>query len=333
MSTNERAAKRPRGDAEPEPEIIRSPNYWFDDGSIVLQAESTQFRLPKSLLAKHSVVFRDMLSLPPPPQDEPLIEGCPVVFLPGDKADDWNHLLAVFYPEDCFSDESCPTLASLAAVLRLSKKYDIAAFRSTCLECLKAEFPSALQGYELVRSKWINIHVPNDSASSTLDAVVCAVLLAQEIGIYSILPILFYTIASVWDQEACGFHNELFSRLDPLDQVKCLKGYTKLGRSLPETPMKWLEETCIATSSSCHSPTNCESSRIALLKDIALGRHGYQLAHVFAEWDTDWEEFLCRSCISKAKAVYKTSQTECWEKLPSYFGLPDWEELLKMDFE
>ena len=76
-------------------EIIRS-KYWFDDGNIILQAENTQFRVHRSLLSNQSVVFSDMFSMPQPMALDPLVDGCPVVFL-SDKADDLELVMAIFY--------------------------------------------------------------------------------------------------------------------------------------------------------------------------------------------------------------------------------------------
>ena len=76
--------------------LQRDEEFWFEDGSIVLQVESTQFRIAKTMFARHSNVFRDMLSLPLP-ADEPLVEGCPVVVLAGDKTKDWKCLLDAMY--------------------------------------------------------------------------------------------------------------------------------------------------------------------------------------------------------------------------------------------
>ncbi|KAJ7935112.1 hypothetical protein B0H13DRAFT_1474520, partial [Mycena leptocephala] len=63
----------------------------FDDGSVVLQAENTQFRVHWSILSIHSSVFHDMQGLPQPP-DQDSIEGCPVVQL-SDLAADVEHIL------------------------------------------------------------------------------------------------------------------------------------------------------------------------------------------------------------------------------------------------
>ncbi|KAJ6519013.1 hypothetical protein C8R45DRAFT_1204281 [Mycena sanguinolenta] len=58
---------------ENEPGITRSIDRWFNDGSVVLQAGNTQFRVHWGVLAPHSSVFRDMRGRPKPP-DEPNVD-------------------------------------------------------------------------------------------------------------------------------------------------------------------------------------------------------------------------------------------------------------------
>ena len=75
----------------------QSTSYWFDDGSVIIQAENTQYRVHRSLLSRHSSIFNDMFSLPQPAMDPgPTSEGCPVIFL-SDKATDLEHVLSVIY--------------------------------------------------------------------------------------------------------------------------------------------------------------------------------------------------------------------------------------------
>jgi len=62
-------------------ELTRSPDHWFDDGSIILEAESTQFRVHRTMLARHSSIFRDMFEIPQPAHGEPVVEGCLMVHL------------------------------------------------------------------------------------------------------------------------------------------------------------------------------------------------------------------------------------------------------------
>lgn len=78
-------------------QITRSESFWLSDGSIVLQADETQFRVHWGLLASmHSPFFRDLQALPQPPT-QPNIEGCPVVELQDDAVADVGYLLKALY--------------------------------------------------------------------------------------------------------------------------------------------------------------------------------------------------------------------------------------------
>ncbi|KAF7296492.1 hypothetical protein HMN09_01055900 [Mycena chlorophos] len=189
--SDERPPKRARalsGFEEGAP-AVRSTKYWLDDGNVILQVESTQFRLNKSTLSFYSPVFRDMFSLPLPP-DEPLVENCPVVVLAGDRSEDWLYLLEVMFPPEYRPDKK-PTITELAAVLRLSQKYDIANFRRGCLRRLNGEFPTSLTEFDKVFGDWTFMDPGNDDSISMFSQVIN---LAREIRLSSILPAAFYLL-------------------------------------------------------------------------------------------------------------------------------------------
>lgn len=85
------------------PSLTQHVDLWFCDGSVILQAESTLFRVHKSQLSRRSIVFSDMFALAQPPvmsthatlADE-TYEGCPVVKL-HDSAEDVANLLLALY--------------------------------------------------------------------------------------------------------------------------------------------------------------------------------------------------------------------------------------------
>ena len=94
-------AKRKRADSEGRPPT-RSEKFWFDDGSVVLQVESIQFRVHRSILASHSTVFEfdDLFQVPQPESDKSdWVDGCPVVCMFGDTTD-WEHILSFIYRPD-----------------------------------------------------------------------------------------------------------------------------------------------------------------------------------------------------------------------------------------
>lgn len=74
---------------------MRHPTFWFEDGSVILNVESTSFCVHRSILCAQSAVFADMFSLPQlSTRDEQ--EGRPVVDMP-DSAEDFARLLRAFY--------------------------------------------------------------------------------------------------------------------------------------------------------------------------------------------------------------------------------------------
>jgi hypothetical protein len=75
--------------------MTRHPDLWFDDGSVVLNGQTTLFRAHRTMLSTHSTVFSDMFGIPQPP-DQDAVEGCTVIHLP-DSAYDVGFLLKALY--------------------------------------------------------------------------------------------------------------------------------------------------------------------------------------------------------------------------------------------
>lgn len=130
----------------------RSTAIWFEDGNIILEAEDTQFRVHKSVLALHSSVLSDMFLLAMPDTESGLVEeGCPIVELKDDLASEWEELLSLIYhgyryvlwldyvlflpaayrktrPNDALS------FSQISAMLRLGHKYCFKSYRQEAIE-------------------------------------------------------------------------------------------------------------------------------------------------------------------------------------------------------
>ncbi|KAJ7175358.1 hypothetical protein C8R46DRAFT_1188832 [Mycena filopes] len=323
--------KRRRTDASDASPLVRSEDYWFDDGNIILQVETTQFRLVKSILSMHSSVFRDMFTMPLP-KDEPRTENCPVVVLSGDTVQDWVLFLGVLFPRTYV--EEAPTATLLAAILRLSKKYDCEAFRKDCLRRLRTEFPTTLREFDILTAglKWDLVDYEPFSTYPVL------VSLAREVGLYSLLPALYVgllTSPATFPMTSLLYENAGFS---PTDRLACLTGYTNLLHKQSITTFRWLDFNAILRDEApdlpaddCKQPSRC----VAALKEVALDfffSHRPEVKAV-ARWDKEWGQHLCSSCRSTAREVFKAGREECWAELPEIFGLPEWETLKALDFE
>ncbi|KAJ6584609.1 hypothetical protein B0H19DRAFT_1105736 [Mycena capillaripes] len=307
----------------PETPLLRSTEYWFDDGNIILQVESTQFRLTKSMLAMHSSVFRDMFAVPLPP-DEPTVENCPIVVLPGDTSQDWVQLLGVMYPKSFL--EEVPGVELIAAILRLGKKYDIPHFRKDCLRRLKMQLQTTLEEYTYSDIEWI--HIKEEPRM-----LIPLITVAREVGLLSILPILYYCMVAVYREEYMPkVLDDKDTTLGTIDRLACLQGYIKLLELQSRTTMGWLDvEKAYIPAKSCSRKHECGVA----VKDIIHGMSKAQPPAIYAlnEWNPSWEIGLCTICQRKAKKIFRDNRKKCWDTLPSVFGLPAWEELKSSDFE
>ena len=68
---------------------------WFEDGNVILVAETVAFRVHRGQLERHSDVFHDLFLIPQP-RDQDLVDGCSVVEL-HDSASDMTFLLRALY--------------------------------------------------------------------------------------------------------------------------------------------------------------------------------------------------------------------------------------------
>ena len=100
---------------EASTQLERHSDLWFDDGSVICQAENTLFKVHMSQLARHSVCFRDMFSLP-----QPVSRRCSSTDLASvgnsqqshripfiqlhDSAEDVGNLLTALYDGPCVDD-------------------------------------------------------------------------------------------------------------------------------------------------------------------------------------------------------------------------------------
>ncbi|KAJ7490882.1 hypothetical protein FB451DRAFT_1011882, partial [Mycena latifolia] len=61
--------------------LQRVSGLWFEDGNVIIHAETNHFRVYRGVLAARSPIFHDMLDLSQP-QEQETLQGCPVVRLP-----------------------------------------------------------------------------------------------------------------------------------------------------------------------------------------------------------------------------------------------------------
>jgi hypothetical protein len=108
---------------------------------IVRSSDKVNFRVHKSVLAMSSPFFKDLLSLPQPPDAE-VVDGLPVVALPED-AGLLNSLISFLYPVTPMIPDSYQKVFALLAVCQ---KYDIESVQFFIRAAIKAgKFPTPVK--------------------------------------------------------------------------------------------------------------------------------------------------------------------------------------------
>ena len=108
--------------------LKKAPGLWHEEGTVVLRAENTIYRLFPSILASHSPVFQHLFSVPQPSTPD-TYDGVPLIVMQ-DSASDLTALLqAIFTPQSSHIFMPGPIhkfpVGRLVGILKLSTKYQI----------------------------------------------------------------------------------------------------------------------------------------------------------------------------------------------------------------
>lgn len=322
----------------PQPPIIQSNDIWFQDGTIVLQAETTQFKVYRGILAINSPVFNDMFAVSHPASQD-VVDGCALVHL-HDKAVDTMHFLKAIHFAGCVSivlntlstlTRTHPTryydrneskdFILIAAVLRLSTKYNVEYLRQRAFHQLSCLYPTTLEAWD---------HRV-DAAIEIFDARPFAVLkLAKETNHPALLPAAMYLCADSEDINVIldgldsidGSHVEL----DWDEKRACIRARQNLLLALRSRIFRFLLGTLDVMG--CTTPSSCDSSKFKWLRSLEASlNHGSP--GVFSI-KFPWSAFcraVCEVCFSTSQAHSNNQRRALWDELPSFFDLPTWEEI------
>ncbi|KAJ7218780.1 hypothetical protein B0H12DRAFT_327372 [Mycena haematopus] len=319
-------AKRKRtgdssGDADTTP--VRS-KIWMRYGDIILQAESTQFRVNRDILAQQSSVFKDMFDLPLP-ADEPTVEGCPIVHV-SDTAKDWELLLEVLYQP--FQPSASRPFAVVAAMLRLGKKYDISAARDDALLRLHSEFPAEFEVWNSGTEQLTKVDFQDGIYPDLLN-------LLHECGIYTCIPTLGLECLNSHTLEAlfAGVSRSDASRaIVPNDIKLALAIAAERIIVFQKSALAWLENDAIIPHKTCRMHERCIRQKMVLNQSAAWRLKGrIDIGYTVHPWNVDWSGVLCDVCEKAAKDYYKASCHRGWALLPTFFGLSEWKDLKDLE--
>ena len=88
----------------------------------------------------------------------------------------------------------------------------------------------------------------------------------------------------------------------------------------------WLTDDKYIPHVFCEKSTFCAAARLKLISQFCNPIPDVNLA--LDKWDNAQHATgLCATCAKGAEIRYRAGRDRFWSELPSYFGLPDWENL------
>ncbi|KZP28193.1 hypothetical protein FIBSPDRAFT_817787 [Athelia psychrophila] len=332
--------KRKRIDDAPEPPVpvasTTRSDIWFEDGNVVIQAETTQYKIYRGALAASSPIFRDMFGMPQPPsQGEVTVEGCPVVHLSDTAADVTIVFQALFLRGHVVAGGPLP-IETVAAFLRLGKKYEIELLHAEALKRLRYEYPTTLDDLPMPTGHKFNRRTQNTMIFTEVDGDgphVAVAHLAREQRLHSTLPLALYWCCIDYSAEGLV---EMVTRdaattvLSKSDLIKCLTVQSSLSRIQYITTLAWIHAPQ-SKYLDCKSQNACAAARKRILDNLYLPYVDFVALDSWSDFESAWnvDDEMCISCLAIAEGMHYDGRVKFWEGLPAMFGLPGWDELRK----
>ncbi|EAU80884.1 hypothetical protein CC1G_03060 [Coprinopsis cinerea okayama7 len=319
------------------PPPTRSPDVWFDDGSVVLQAQNVQFRVHRTMLSRHSEVFRDMFEIgrlgssinasntPQAADPTPLVDGCPLIILHDDPTD-LTHLLLSLYDKPHTTTDALP-FATLAALLRLGRKYHFPSLYAEALRRLQSEFPASLEEWEKLPQTYTYIV---EEEGLLFDIV----NLALEMEVHEVLPSAYYLCVQDLNDLLYGIPRPNSpngpAMLPPHIKNLCIQARERLLALQYDMTFAWIDllgnwnQEDHGVNTDCLKPDHCGRIAGQLVREVFLPLP--EVNRTLEKW-TDFTTYtplvnqLCAVCLEDARVCHEAGRRKVWEGLSGVFGL------------
>ncbi|KAF7312602.1 BTB domain-containing protein [Mycena indigotica] len=302
----------------------RRSEIWHPDGSVVLEAVTTQFRVHWSVLALHSTFFRGLLDLPQPlEQSRPSIEGCPVVEL-SDAPEDIEQLLKALYDPLFFVQKALP-LKTLGSVIRICRKYEFHDLLQTAIERVNYENPTRLDAYDALKTG--NAYTPSRIVNHH-GLLFDTITLAWENNLLSVLPCAYYRalVGTLPPKTFDGIPrgDGTMATLAPVHQRACALGRAALFSAQWDSKhtFGWTDPD-LPPPMGCRDGVGCKQKKLNFFRRHVV-RGSLAPFCTLAFLDTLG---LCAVCVDSVTKQMVAGRKKMWDDLPGYFGLPPWKDL------
>ncbi|KAI0047061.1 hypothetical protein FA95DRAFT_1559491 [Auriscalpium vulgare] len=309
-----------------EEEKARTARYTklsFDDGNIILQAETASFCVHRGILSLHSEVFRDMLMVGNAASEETR-GGITVLRLSDPDADVYELLRAMYLPEHIY--RPIPMAMGLClTLLKMSTKYVVDFVRQEVINRLLMRYPRTLPEYMNRARTMMRAGIPKEEINEG-SVHILALEAALRLDVPEILPTLFLECCQMDLDDILNGVNIIMPNM-PNNVVlqfipSTLKAVLRGRQELLDLRRRWICKMIPKLSNSWPG-AHCRDGRDALPR-LLLSQSTVAAFDIFSSGLGDVSEGFCQTCEDGIKADQAAINEQVWRRLPKCFGLK-WE--------
>lgn len=319
------------------------PSCWFEDGNVVLQAQSSIFKVYKGLLSQESEVFKSMFALPQSSTGpSELYDGCPLVVLQDSAADvrvfiqaifDHKYAFLSFWQKkvqftrfSSFLTDKLNLSSTCASLLTITTKYQAQRLRQRVMAPLSLAFPDTLAGYRIAVKESAGIHsfLNKGPSSWGWDERTAIANAARRSGTSILLPAFLLSSCLRNLDDILQSHG-----LGEVNRDAIITAIPKLSVAAREGVHAALFSSDRDLSPNCAQPVKCYQARHARTTEIEERPNVFNPFHKRAMPSVP-ERRLCEVCAMRIADSEAKMLVE-WERLPGMFGLGSWDALRKAE--
>ncbi|KAK6966294.1 hypothetical protein R3P38DRAFT_3246525 [Favolaschia claudopus] len=312
--------------------LTQVDELWFEEDNLIVRANESLFRVSKGFLAARSPVLKEMLVENPGKLSTML--GCPVLVLPHSGMSVTHFLKALFDADYFLPPPQRCSMPALMEILRLAHVYQVEFLRKRALLHFSALFSSSMADVVGLTRLSVNADKESSADDRTLPAGAGGVLLAafqvaSEVGALWSIPTIAYRCCTM---DLAG----LFA-LPEWDSLSVTQRRQLLiAREKQKLATRLVSRFLLVEIEDC-ATFACRAARLHWLKLVDdRSRKGHDSDPLNFWTKEDWRDMrheFCEVCLAEYKRICSEEKASFWSELPRLFGLPDWQELLRMKEE
>lgn len=331
--------------------LVRHETLSYEDGNLIVVAEDTMFQVHRSVLARKSALFKDLLSLPQPDSEEK-IDGLPVVRLLDSSADVALLMDSIYNGEKyampspylyatllirnivCryrYREDEGPAWPTVHRMLTLGTKYQVEELREEAIQQLHRRYPKKIGGWdETCRTDSDSSGASTILVSYSIDEDLIIANVARAMDLPDIHLAALYGCCSLpFDTLVNGrtLDDGTVERLSPTDLIACLQG----KENLLVTARANIRMNLFAPEAppvNCRTPDACaDKTAVLLAKYRTAEARPYRLYDPLRPEDEEIERQcadigLCHDCVKFYIARHASLRQEVRSNLDKYICSP-----------